>query len=314
MPAFLFGLYWKKNTDLHPWSIAFGAIFSTIYVIAIIFGYIGRESNPIPIDAGLTGLAINLVTTVLSEASRRLLKLNPSNDPKKSDKGEQTSTLLYPHRPTWDVPKLLRFGEHPLTSHLLWKAMEGVNEPLASPYWVSLVILSISICTPILPENLPQIADQMGIPWWAEKMIYLCLIPSTIVVIAVKNMPTSFPVDEEKILKEGINPDLVELTLREKGMRESYDGTNKLVQSRRNILTQTMQEIGISMAENANEQDRSTDRPERLASRRKLNLLLNPLGDSKQLEKAEEEEGASEGHITHVQSAAVAGDEIEEQL
>ena len=60
MPAFLFGLY-TKNRDVHPWCIALGAIFSTIYVVAILYGYIGREDNPVPIDAGLTGLAINVV-------------------------------------------------------------------------------------------------------------------------------------------------------------------------------------------------------------------------------------------------------------
>ena len=88
MPAFLFGLY-TKNRDIHPWCIALGAIFSTIYVIAIIFGYIGREDlNPVPIDAGLTGLAINCVLIALLEVSRRMLSINISAEEqkKKADK------------------------------------------------------------------------------------------------------------------------------------------------------------------------------------------------------------------------------------
>jgi hypothetical protein len=279
MPAFLLGLYSKKR-EIHPWCIALGAIFSTIYVIAIIFGYIGREDNPVPIDAGLTGLAINCVLIGLLEVSRRMLSINVSAEEQKKkaddeEEQENTSTttpLLFPHRPKWDTPALYRFGKTPLTSHLLWKSMEGINEPFANPWWVFLALISISICVPILPSNLPPIENQEGIPWWAQKMIYLNIIPFVILVVAVKNMPTSFPIDEEKIQNEGIDPDLVELTLHEKGMRQSYDGTNILVEQRRNSITELLSSLNQGVG--------NGDTSERAKSRRKLNALLHPLDGS----------------------------------
>ena len=282
MPAFLLGLY-TKNRDIHPWCIASGAIFSTIYVIAIMFGYIGREDNPVPIDAGLTGLAINLVLIALMEVSRRMFNISISleEQKKKADDNDEedqetTSTppLLFPHRPKWDTPALNRFGKTPLTSHLIWKSMEGINEPFANPWWVFLALVSVSICVPILPSNLPTIENQEGIPWWAQKMIYMNILPFVILVIAVKNMPTGFPVIDEKIQKEGIDPDLVELTLHEKGMRQSYDGTNVLVEQRRSSITELLSSL---------ESDKVVDNEdslERAKSRRKLSALLHPLDES----------------------------------
>jgi hypothetical protein len=305
MPAFLLGLYWKQQTDLHPWCITAGAVFSTIYVIAIILGYIKREANPVPIDAGLTGLAINIVIIALSEACRRLFKLSPPcDDAKKTDaehhECEQTPALLCPHRPKWDIPQLKRFGEHPLTAGMLWKAMDGVNEPITNPYWVALCVVSISICTPILPENLPPIEYETGIPWWAKKMIYLSLLPNVIFVVAIKNMPTSFPiVSDKQIQKDGIDPNLIELTLREKGVRESYDGPNQLIQSRRHSITETMKEMGIVSMDKGDDEDEHA--PERLASQRVLNELLNPTDEPKQVEDVIPEDN-DEGGIDDVES------------
>ena len=247
------------------------------------FGYIGREDNPVPIDAGLTGLAINVILVALLEVSRRLLSISISleEQKKKADNEEEeqetssTPPLLFPHRPKWDTPALNRFGKTPLTSHLIWKSMEGINEPFANGWWVFLALVSVSICVPILPSNLPTIENQEGIPWWAQKMIYMNILPFVILVIAVKNMPTSFPViDEEKIQKEGIDPDLVELTLHEKGTRQSYDGTNVLVEQRRSSITELLSSL---------ESDKVVDNEdslERAKSRRKLSALLHPLDES----------------------------------
>ena len=88
-------------------------------------------------------------------------------------------------------------------------------------------------------------------------------------------MPTSFPIDEEKIQKEGIDPDLVELTLHEKGMRQSYDGTNVLVEQRRSSITELLSSL---------ESDKAVESKdtlvERAKSRRKLSALLHPLDES----------------------------------
>jgi len=245
------------------------------------FGYIGREDNPVPIDAGLTGLAINVVLIALLEVSRRMLNISISSEEqkKKADNEEEeletTPSLLFPNRPKWDTPALNRFGKTPLTSHLIWKSMEGINEPFANPWYVFLALVSVSICVPILPSNLPTIENQEGIPWWAQKMIYMNILPFVILVVAVKNMPTSFPViNEEKIQKEGIDPDLVELTLHEKGMRQSYDGTNVLVEQRRSSITELLSSL---------ESDKVVDNEdslERAKSRRKLSALLHPLDES----------------------------------
>jgi len=280
MPAFLLGLY-TKNRDIHPWCIASGAIFSTIYVIAIMFGYIGREDNPVPIDAGLTGLAINVVLIALLEVSRRMFNISISleEQKKKADNEEEeeqetssTPPLLFPHRPKWDTPALNRFGKTPLTPRLLWKSMENVNEPFANRWWIFLALVSLSICVPILPSDLPTIENQEGIPWWAKKMIYMNILPFVILVVAVKNMPTSFPIDED--FKEDVDPDLVELTLHEKGMRQSYDGTNVLVEQRRSSITELLSSLESDKAVE------SKDSLERAKSRRKLSALLHPLDGS----------------------------------
>ena len=78
-------------------------------------------------------------------------------------------------------------------------------------------------------------------------MIYTGLVPFAIIAASVQNMPSAFPVDKEKIEKEGIDPELVELTLREKGKRTSYDDTNLLIQSRRESISQIVQELGLSV-------------------------------------------------------------------
>ena len=206
------------------------------------------------------------------------INISAEEQKKKSDNEEEqentftTTPLLFPHRPKWDNPALCRFGKTPLTSQLIWKSMEGINEPFANPWWVFLALVSLSICVPILPSNLPTIENQQGIPWWAQKMIYLNIIPFVILLVAVKNMPTSFPIDEEKIQNEGINPALVELTSHEKGMRQSYDGTNILVEQRRSSIT----ELLSSLNQGVDNEDTS----ERSKSRRKLNALLNPLDGS----------------------------------
>lgn len=273
-PAFLLGLYTpNEHYDCHPWSIAAAAVLSTIYVFCIIFAYLGRESNPAAIDAGLTGMVLNFSLVILLEIARRLMKLSPmAVNAKKMDKngegsGESSkSAQLFPLRPKWDVPRLLRFGDNPLTSRLIWKSMKGVREPFSNIYWVALALLSITICTPILPEGVPPIEDEQGIPWWAKKSILANIIPFAIIFVEVLLMPTSFPIDEENI--EAIDPDLVELTVHERSMRTSYDSTNTLIRSRRSVISKTLDDIQSST------KLRLVDTQESMQSRRRLSALL----------------------------------------
>ncbi|EJK55692.1 hypothetical protein THAOC_24544 [Thalassiosira oceanica] len=111
-PAFLLGLYTpNEHYDCHPWSIAAAAVLSTIYVFCIIFAYLGRESNPAAIDAGLTGMVLNFSLVILLEIARRLMKLSPmAVNAKKMDKngegsGESSkSAQLFPLRPNGTCP------------------------------------------------------------------------------------------------------------------------------------------------------------------------------------------------------------------
>ena len=113
-------------------------------------------------------------------------------------------------------------------------------------------------------------------------MIYLSLLPFAIFVVAIKNMPSSFPiVSDKEVQKDGIDPNLIELTLREKGVRESYDGPNQLIQSRRHSITETMKEMCIVSMDKGD--DKVEHAPERLASQRVLNELLNPTDEPRQV-------------------------------
>ena len=290
-PAFLLGLYTQNEYyDCHPWSIAVAAVLSTIYAFGIIFGYLGRENNPVAIDAGLTGIALNFCLVLLLEMARRLIKLSPmAVNAKKTDENVEGSfeenskpVLLFPLRPEWDVPGLLRFGDSPLTSRLIWKSMKGVREPFSNVYWVALVLLSITICTPIVPPSVPPIEDEEGIPWWAKKSILANVIPFAITLVEVLLMPTSFPIDEENI--EAIDPNLVELTVRERAMRTSYDSTNTLILSRRSVISKTLDDIQSST------QSRLVDNSDSMQSRRRLSALL-----IKPDEKLDEDEGGCGG-------------------
>ena len=168
--------------------------------------------------------------------------------------------LLYPGRPKWDIPKLGRFGDHALTPKLICESMEGINEPMANPWWVCLMLFAISICTPLTDELSPPLdtsenADSFfvyppsvvnGLPWWAFKCILLCIVPTVLLLAAIEKMPDEFPIDEKKIEQEGINPDLVEMTREELGRRTSYDERNILIHRRRSTISQEMDKLGLT--------------------------------------------------------------------
>jgi hypothetical protein len=65
-------------------------------------------------------------------------------------------------------------------------------------------------------------------------------------MVAIKNMPNTFTIDTDKIEKDGIDVDLVELTLREKNRRTSYDERNTLLYRHRSTISTTMEDVNIA--------------------------------------------------------------------
>jgi hypothetical protein len=185
-----------------------------------------------------------------------IIGLTGDND---EDVKSDSSSLSFPNRRKWDFPKLARFGEHPLSPQLIWKSMERVNEPLANPWWALLMFFAISMLTPLVPEHQPPMdpatssfysfsppAVVNGIPWWAFEIIIKSIIPFVILMVAIKNMPNTFTIDTDKIEKDGIDVDLVELTLRKKNRRTSYDERNTLLYRRRSTISKTMEDVKIA--------------------------------------------------------------------
>jgi hypothetical protein len=247
VPIFLFGLFSTDHrTDVHPWCLAIGGLSACIYVFIVYFTHIQENPEALPIDPGITGFALNLAIVISSEAVRRTVFGNPTTD---------GATVLFPGRPQWDMPKWSRFGEKPLTPQLLWKSMEGTNEVITNPWFLVTMVFSISMMTPLVPESEPPLEDGIfsyppavinGLPWWAFKIILLALVPTVLLLYAVYDFPDEYHTpDEKEIETEGIDPDLVELTMEEMGRRTSYDETNVLVQRRKSSIIATMEELGM---------------------------------------------------------------------
>jgi hypothetical protein len=266
VPAFLVGLFsYNKKTDIHPWCMATGALTATVYVFAFYFGYIKPNSDSLPINAGVVGFILQFVVAVLLEGIRRSIggaeaTRDQEAQTKKDDSGPQAGQqLLYTDRPAWDVPKLARFGQESLTPQLVWKSMEKVDEPLTNPWWCFMMFFIISIATPLTNELSPPMDTEdltgsvflyapaviRGLPWWAFKSIILSLVPTFLLLAAIFRMPDNFPTDEEKIVKEGIDPNLVEMTQEEMNKRTSYDATNELIMRRRSSISQSMRDLGL---------------------------------------------------------------------
>jgi len=262
VPPFLLGLFAKtSSTDVHPWCIVAAVASSSIYVIGIYFWYLKHAGTAI--DAGITGIVIQVVLIVSLEALYRLV-LSPHN--KKRNNKTHTTKLLY-DRPSWDVPKRSRFGAKTLTPKLIWKSMKGFYEPMANPYWTVLMFVSMSLITPLTTPNQPPLAEDgvtflvppsivRGLPWWAFKILLLSMIPCALLLKAIYEIPDEFPKEKEsKIAEKGVDVDLVELTRKELGGRSSYDETNVLIQKRRSTISDYMVEMGIQNLGTAEDED-----------------------------------------------------------
>jgi len=207
-------------------------------------------------------------------------------------------SILFPGRPEWDKPHLARFGEKPLTPELLDKMMTGLNEPFKNLWYAAFLFFSISLTTPLTAEGEPAFVDgafltppatMRGIPWWAMKIVLLCIIPYSMVLITILRTPGTFPVDEKKIEKDGIDPDVVELTPKEMGRRMSYDQQNDLLHRRRSTIRAKMSELGLS-AEMARDVE---DEPPNEGRHRLSLLVLGKLpSDIPEAAAENDEEGA----------------------
>lgn len=230
--------------------------------------YFTHETR-LPIDAGITGLGFQCALLFFMEVVRRSLSLSPISPSVVSDL-PSTGAVIFPNRPAWDIPSLQRFGSHTLTPQLLWKAMDGVYEPMANPWWVAILFFSISMITPMTAENEPPInaetgtfstdqppATYNGIPWWVFKIMMNSIIPLGILLISIWRLPDNFPVNKKRIKVEGISPDLVELTLHEKGQRTCYDKANFSVHRRRCAIMAKMNDLGMTNKLKAVDEDPS---------------------------------------------------------
>ena len=264
VPAFLIGLYsYNHKTDIHPWCIASGAIAATVYVVVFYFGYLKGDDSPLAINAGVTGFAVQFAVAIVLELIRRLLfgvydHIGDEETVQDETDGKESETeLLYPGRPKWDIPALDRFGERTLTHKLVWKSMEGTNEPMANPWWVFMILFALSICTPLVESMSPPMDSDgtsfvyppsivNGLPWWAFKIIMLSIVPTILLIVAIRKMPDEFPIDEKRIEMEGIDPALVEMTKEELNRRSSYDEHNLGIRRRRSTISQEMDRLGLT--------------------------------------------------------------------
>jgi hypothetical protein len=160
----------------------------------------------------------------------------------------------------------------------------------------------ISVVTPLVPENEPPLDSDNnfvfppavinGMPWWAFKITLLSAIPYVFLLGAVYKMPTEYPFNENKIEKEGVDPDLVELTPHEMGRRMSYDSRNDLVYKRRSTIKTSLVAFGLVLDE-LDEENESPAEP-KLDEKKAFESVLHTIRGDDDLEEEEEEEANDE--------------------
>lgn len=160
-------------------------------------------------------------------------------------------------QPNWDIPSGKRFGEEKLTASLLNKMMEGFPEPFRDHTYCALFFFAVSMITPLVAEGQPVInattgefatdpSIVRGLPWWFMKQICFTLIPYTILLKAIWDMPNDYPHDDEQIDREGLNPELLELTTKEMNFRSHFDAPNESILRRRSSVSVNMEALGLS--------------------------------------------------------------------
>jgi len=215
--------------DPHPWCIAIGAILSTLYVFLFYFCYLDnhRIDSPKGINAGVTGACLQVCIIYFCEILHRCYYLfprmqqqqeqhrdhqNESNGGSKNtvstnNTAATTTRLIYPNRPEWDKPDLQsRFGVTTLTPKLLDSMMVGLEEPFKNLWYALFLFCIITLTIPIAPPSQPPMTTidgvlsfvtppftVRGIPWWAMKLIIICIIPYVMIVTTIWRVPKEFP-------------------------------------------------------------------------------------------------------------------------
>jgi Na+/proline symporter len=290
IPPFLFGLFASERFDVHPWSMAIGTAVSSIYIFIIYFCYMKTE-DALAIDSGITGFLVNMVVLAFVEVFRRYR--NWSKKRKGIDKDAEEKVyvehdgvqIIFADRPTWDYPRLARFGDKPLTPRMLKKAMEGVKEPLTNVWFCAMFFAILTFTTPMVAELLPPLPEDIttyfpgtvnGIPWWAFKILLVSLIAYSMNAIMICQLPDEYPSnDPTKIAKEGIDVSLVELTVPEMGKRTSYDERNEFIAARRSTISRAMVDMGIRVEEEEEStDDDSNEHMKQTIAQRRLSALV----------------------------------------
>jgi len=178
----------------------------------------------------------------------------------KVDGNDMEERIPTDNRPKWDHPSHDRFGEGPLTSSLLNRMMDGFPEPITSFTFNAFFFFAVTMITPLLAAGQPVISSDTGefvstpptvrgIPWWFLKQILISVIPYLLVLKIVYEMPTEYPFDDKKIDKEGIDPNLIEMTAKEMNFRRSFDGINQSIAKRRSTVASKMETLGLNPRE-----------------------------------------------------------------
>jgi len=293
---FLVGLFGTEKVDVHPWILAVSSLTSFVYVFCIYFGYTAdKEDDDTALNSGISGVAVQITLICALEFFRRYIlplkqhspsssrgtnSLRSSRPASHSGADDPRQDLLFPDRPSWDIPKRKRFGVKPLTPKLLWRMMEGTNEPLANSWYVALMVLCISWCTPWLKGGFPAKVEDIpsilvnGIPFWVMNLIVSAAITSFFIILQLYQMPNKFPrlvrrgkrrggghqgsaapsasrgttttLQPQPQEDEEPDPDVMELTQEELLTRTAYDERNDLVYKRRR---QILEKLGISKTE-----------------------------------------------------------------
>ncbi len=186
VPLFLVGLFMKHQP--HPWSLAIPLFASIIGTIVIVLCY----EPPNAIDKATIITLLNCVAMVLCELGRLVWKgklrfnaatLHALRNRKKKKKSFEDSDEIderdrqdaFPNRPSWDKPKLNRFGLNALSPKLLDKMMVGMEEPMKNYQYVLLMILVVTMTVPLTAESQPVLENGVwvslpatirGLPWW----------------------------------------------------------------------------------------------------------------------------------------------------
>jgi hypothetical protein len=202
----------NRETDIHPWCLALGAITGTAFVFAVFFGYLLDNDDALPLSTGVTGMILNVVVALSCELTRRAIPGSSSkfqgSMPSEDDEMEEEQ-LLFPDHPSWDIPQLSQFGDKVLSPERVWELMDGLAEPMTNIYWVSFITVLVTFMTPLTAENSPPLADSTvaaetgspflyppavinGLPWWVFKLFIIAIIPYLLLLVSISRMPLNF--------------------------------------------------------------------------------------------------------------------------